>query len=58
MVMTTQHTELVLGLVRKEREAQEARYGATNGSLVSGTGPETRWLLPYTTQRRSSRAPG
>jgi hypothetical protein len=40
--------ELVLELVRQERQAQERRYGKTNHRLVSGTGPETRWLLPYT----------
>lgn len=41
-------TEDVLNLVRAERDAQEARYGETNGQLKSGTGPRTRWLLPYT----------
>ena len=38
----------VLNRVLAERKAQEARYGATNALLVSGTGPETRWLGPYT----------
>jgi len=44
----TDRTRAVLDLVFAEREAQEARYGETNKNLVSGTGPETRWLLPYT----------
>jgi hypothetical protein len=48
--VTAPNTDLVLGLVRKEREAQEARYGDVNHLLVSGTGPDTRWLLPYTMQ--------
>lgn len=43
-------TLVVLGRVLAERRSQERRYGATNGKLVSGTGPQTRWLLPYTTQ--------
>lgn len=41
-------TEDVLELVRQERVRQEARYGNTNRLLVGGTGPETRWLGPYT----------
>lgn len=41
-------TRAVLGLVLKERVAQEARYGEANLTIKSGTGPETRWLLPYT----------
>lgn len=31
-----------------ERAAQEARYGKENELIVDGTGPATRWLLPYT----------
>lgn len=38
----------ILELVFAERERQEARYGATNPHLVDGTGPNTRWLGPYT----------
>lgn len=38
----------VLKLVFEEREAQEARYGEANEKIENGTGPETRWLLPYT----------
>lgn len=41
-------TRAVLDLVLAERRAQEARYGEANESLLDGTGPETRWLLPYT----------
>lgn len=41
-------TRHVLSLVFKEREAQEVRYGEANKKLESGSGPETRWLLPYT----------
>ncbi len=41
-------TRAVLDLVLEERKAQEARYGVVNTTLVSGTGPETRWLGPYT----------
>ena len=43
-----ERTEAVLELVRQERVRQEARYGETNRLLVGGTGPETRWLGPYT----------
>lgn len=42
------NTTSVLRLVLEERQAQEARYGVVNPMLKSGTGPETRWLLPYT----------
>lgn len=38
----------VLMMVFDERQRQEAQYGETNHKLVSGTGPDTRWLLPYT----------
>lgn len=47
-------TALVLALVRKEREAQEARYGSANELLRDGSGPETRWLGPYTGDSASS----
>lgn len=42
-------TSKVLMDVFVERVRQEARYGDVNKSTESGTGPETRWLLPYTT---------
>lgn len=42
-------TRQVLAKVFVERMAQEARYGEANKKTQSGTGPETRWLLPYTT---------
>lgn len=38
----------VLRLVMMERLAQEERYGHVNDNHPLGTGPETRWLLPYT----------
>lgn len=41
-------TRAVLGLVLKERAAQEARYGEANLSIENGTGPRVRWLGPYT----------
>lgn len=41
-------TRAVLDLVLAERRAQEARYGEANEKVVDGTGPETRWLWPYT----------
>lgn len=41
-------TREVLAKVFVERVAQEAQYGHVNHLLRSGTGPETRWLLPYT----------
>jgi hypothetical protein len=37
----------VLRLVAAERAAQEARY-TTNDVLRDGTGPDSYWLLPYT----------
>jgi hypothetical protein len=46
----TDRTRAVLEMVAQERARQEARYGDTNHKLVSGTGPDTRWLLPYTPQ--------
>lgn len=46
----TPNTERVLELVRQERVSQEARYGDTNRLIVSGTGPDTCWLMPYTSQ--------
>ena len=41
-------TEHVLSLVADERLRQEARYGPANELLRDGSGPETRWLGPYT----------
>jgi hypothetical protein len=38
----------VLGLVLKERQAQEDKYGAANETTQSGTGPGVPWLSPYT----------
>jgi hypothetical protein len=43
-------TRAALDLVLEERQAQEARYGSANVLLENGTGPETRWLGPYTGQ--------
>lgn len=43
-------TRAVLGLVLKERAAQEVRYGEANKTIESGTGPEVRWLLPFTSE--------
>jgi hypothetical protein len=44
----TTATEIVLQRLREERVRQEARYGEVNALLDSGTGPEVRWLDPYT----------
>lgn len=41
-------TTAVLQAVRAERARQVARYGR-NTALEDGSGPATRWLLPYTT---------
>ncbi len=41
-------TEAVLELVLAERRSQEARYGHVNDTLADGSGPETRWLAPFT----------
>ena len=41
-------TRAVLEKVFEERQAQEARYGLDNETTQSGTGPETRWLEPFT----------
>lgn len=41
-------TRAVLEAVFEHRQVQEARYGEANKSLENGTGPETRWLLPFT----------
>ena len=46
--MTMQNTVDVLMEVFAERQRQEARYGDANRKTQSGTGPGTRWLLPYT----------
>ena len=43
-------TKRVLAQVMDERRRQETRYGHVNDDLLDGTGPDTRWLLPYTTQ--------
>ena len=45
---TAARTRAVLDLVLAEREAQEARYGDANVHIVDGTGPDTRWLMPFT----------
>ena len=47
---TPARTRAVLELVFAERQSQEARYGEANLSTQSGTGPDVRWLLPYTTR--------
>lgn len=50
MTAPWQHRTLrVLRRVMEERERQVARYGH-NTDLEDGTGPETRWLGPYTEQ--------
>lgn len=41
-------TRAVLDLVLEHRKVQEARYGEANLDIVSGTGPEVRWLGPLT----------
>lgn len=41
-------TREVLMRVFEERVRQQARYGDVNVHTESGTGPGTRWLLPYT----------
>ena len=46
---TPDRTRAVLDLVFAERQAQEVRYGAVNLTTQSGSDPNTRWLLPYTT---------
>jgi len=46
----TLNTAEVLQLVADERIEQERRYGDVNLTTKSGTGPESRWLLPYTSQ--------
>lgn len=43
-----ERTREVLERVFRERQAQEARYGTENLTTQSGTGPETRWLCPFT----------
>lgn len=43
-----EHTREILERVFRERQAQEVRYGIENLNTQSGTGPEARWLLPYT----------
>lgn len=41
-------TRAILDLVLEHRQVQEARYGDVNLHIVDGTGPEARWLLPFT----------
>lgn len=41
-------TLAVMERVFKRRIEQEAKYGDANKVLVDGTGPEVRWLGPYT----------
>jgi len=45
---TPDRTRAVLELVYEHRQIQEARYGEGNKTIEDGTGPETRWLLPFT----------
>lgn len=45
---TPARTRAILDLVFEERQAQEVRYGEVNKTIADGTGPETRWLAPYT----------
>lgn len=40
-------TQQILELVMAERHRQVRKYGL-NRDIVDGTGPNTRWLLPYT----------
>ena len=47
---TPGHTRAILELVFQERQRQEVRYGAQNVHCLDGTGPETRWLLPFTSE--------
>lgn len=47
-------TLAVLKKVFDERCSQEDTYGHVNDSLLDGTGPDTRWLLPYTTEPATS----
>lgn len=46
--MSLETTQDVLLMVLKERRAQERRYGDVNKTTKAGTGPDTRWLMPYT----------
>lgn len=47
---TVARTRAILELVFEERQRQEARYGHANVTLENGSGPETRWLAPFTGQ--------
>ena len=47
---TPDRTRAVLSLVFDERQAQEVRYGSVNETTQSGSGPNARWLLPYTSE--------
>lgn len=47
---TPARTWAVLDLVLDERRAQEAQYGGANELLEDGSGPDVRWLGPYTGQ--------
>lgn len=44
---TPDRTRAVLELVFAERQSQEVRYGVGNLTIESGSGPDTAWLLPY-----------
>lgn len=48
MDTSTAARERILSCIRVERLQQIARYG-DNSDLEDGTGPETRWLLPFST---------
>lgn len=50
MIRTTspERTREILERVFRERQRQEDNYGESNTTCLDGTGPETRWLLPYT----------
>lgn len=40
-------TRAILDLVLIERRAQEARYGKANETILDGSSPNARWLLPF-----------
>lgn len=43
-------TRAVLELVLEERRAQEERYGEVCTKLMDGSGPRSKWLLPFTSE--------
>lgn len=45
---TPDRTRAVLEKVFEHRQIQEARYGAENEKCEDGTGPDVRWLIPFT----------